>query len=78
MSSGEKSGMKRLQQHVVPLAVWISCGNQRVALCFKHLQQVYPGVLAADAMLLALWKCFHYQPLATNFVKNAADMYDEK
>ena len=74
----EKSGMKHLLQHVVPLAVWIGYGNHKVALCFKHLLQVYPDILAADPTLLFLWKFFHYQTLATNFVKNAAEMYDEK
>ena len=29
-------------------------------------------------MLLALRKFFHYQPLATSFVKNASEMYDKK
>ena len=50
--------MKKLLQNVALLAIWIGCGNQKVALCFKHLLQVYPDVLAADAMLLALWKTF--------------------
>ena len=54
------------------------CGNHKVALCFKHLLQVCPDILAADATLLALWKFFHYWLLATNFVKNAAEMYDKK
>ena len=49
-----------------------------MALCFKHLLQVYPDVLATDERLLALWKLFHYRPLATNFVKNAAEMYGKK
>ena len=42
----KKSGMKHLLQHAVPLAVWIGCGNYKVVL--------YPDVLAANAMLLAL------------------------
>ena len=45
LNSDEKSGMKHLLQYAVPLAVWIGCGNYKVAL--------YP-VLVADAMLLAL------------------------
>ena len=30
-----------------------------------------------DATLLALWKYFHYCPLALNFVKEVADAYEE-
>ena len=75
VNSGE---MKRLLQHAVLLAVWVGCGNHKVELCFKNLLQVYPDVLAEDAMLLALSKCFHNQSTATNFVKNAAEMFDKK
>ena len=28
-------------------------------------------------MLLALWKFFHYRPLAVDFLKNAAEVYEE-
>ena len=39
---------------------------------------VFPDVLSADATLLALWKFFHYRPLAIKFLlKNAADAYEE-
>ena len=34
---GEKEHLKRLLQHKVPLLVWIGCGNQKLALCLKHL-----------------------------------------
>ena len=78
VNSDEKSGMKCQLQYAVHLVVWIGCGNHKVALCFKHLLQVYPDFLAADATLLALRKFFHYRPLANNFVKNVAEMYDEK
>ena len=77
-TSGEKSGMKRMLQHAVPLAVWIGCGNHKVTFCVKHLLQVYPNVLAADGTLLALWKLFNYRSSAASFLKNAAEMYDEK
>ena len=60
VNSGEKSGLKRLLQHVVPIAAWTGCGNQKVALCFEHLLHEFPSVADANAMLLALWKFFHY------------------
>ena len=53
-------------------------GNHKVVLFSKHLLNVFPDVLSADATLLALWKFFHYRPLAINFLlKNAADAYEE-
>ena len=78
VNSGGKSRMKCLLQHAVPLAVWIGCGNRKVVLFFKHLLQVYSEVLATAATLLALWNFFHYQHLASTFVKNAAETYDER
>ena len=77
VNSGEQSGLKRLLKHNVPLGNWVGCGNHKVALCFKHLLNYFPDVLSADATLLALWKFFHYCPLAINFLKNAADAYEE-
>ena len=77
VNSGEKDGLKRLLQHVVPIAAWIGCGNHEVALCFKHLLNEFPSVADADAMLLALWKFFHYRPLAVNFLENTSKIYGE-
>ena len=70
--------MKCLLQHVVHFAVRICCGNVKMALCFKHLLQIYLDVLAADATLLAQWNFFHYRPSATKFVKNKSDIYVKK
>ena len=35
VNSSEKTGLKRLLKHQIPLACW--CGNHKVVLCFKHL-----------------------------------------
>ena len=77
VNSGEKAGLKRLLKHAVPLGCWIGCGNHKIALCFKHLLGDFPVVFSADATLLCLWKFFHYRPLAVNFLKNAAEAYEE-
>ena len=37
----------------------------------------FSNVLSVDEILLALWKFFHYHPLAINFLKNPADEYEE-
>ena len=77
VNSGEKKGLKRLLQLEVPLLVWIGCANHKLAHCFKHLIGEYTNINNADATLLALWKYFHYCPLALNFLKEAADAYKE-
>ena len=56
VNSGENGGLKRLLQHLVRIATWIGCGNQKVALCFKHLHNKFKCVADFDAALLALWK----------------------
>ena len=37
----------------------------------------YTNTNNADATLLSLWKYFHYCPLSLNFLKKAADTYEE-
>ena len=74
-TSGEKSGLKRLLQHVVSIAAWIGCGNHKATLCFKHLLNEFPSVADADATLLALWKFFHFRPSA--FLENTSEIYGE-
>ena len=76
-NSGEQFGLKQLLKDAVPLGNWVGCGNHKVALCFKHLLNDFSNVLSVDAILLALWKFFHYHPLAINFLKNAVDEYEE-
>ena len=77
VNSGENGGLKRLLQHLVRIATWIGCGNQKVALCFKHLHNKFKCVADFDAALLALWKFFHYQPIALNFLENASESFGE-
>ena len=77
VNAAEQSGLKRLLKHAVPLGNWVACGNHKMALCFKHLLRDFFDVFSADATLIALWKLFHYRRLAINFLKNAADLYEE-
>ena len=74
VNSGERSGVKRLLKHAVPLGVWIGCGNHKLVLCFKHLLLLLSKIFSADT---TLWKFFHYQPLAMSFIKNAAEVFQE-
>ena len=59
------------------MALWVGCGNHKLALCFKPLLKEFPCVAEFDPMLLSLWKYFHYQPLAVNFLQEFAEAYNE-
>ena len=37
VNSGERNGLKRHLEHIVPMLRWIGCNNHKLALCFKHL-----------------------------------------
>ena len=69
--------LKRLLKDAVPLGVWIGCGNHKLALRFKYLLPLFSEIFSADATLTALWKFFHYRPLAISFIENAAEVFQE-
>lgn len=69
VNSGKWSGLKCVLKHVVPLGVWIGCGKHKLVLCFKHLLPLFNETFAADAALIALWKFFHFRPLAMSLAK---------
>ena len=77
VNSSERNGLKQLLKHLIILASWIGCGNHKVAFCFKHLLPEFKSVFSADAVLLALWKFFHFCPLVLSFMENVADIYDK-
>ena len=77
VNSGEKKGLKQLLKHLIPLATWIGCGNHKVTLCFKHLLSEYKSVFSVGAAFDALWKIFHFHPLALGFMEKVADIYGE-
>ena len=74
--SGSRGGLKRYILHEIPMALWVGCGNHNLGLCFKHLLKEFPCVAEFDATLLSLWKHFHYQPLAVNFLQEFAEAYN--
>ena len=77
VNSGNRGGLKRYLLHEVPMALWVGCGNHKLALCFKHLLGEFPFVADLDTTLLSLWRFFHYRPLAVNFLQEIADAYNE-
>ena len=77
VNSGSRGGLKRYILHKIRMALWVGCGNHKLALCFKHLFKEFPCVAEFDVMLLSLWKYFHYRPLAVNFLQEFAKAYNE-
>lgn len=60
--SGEYSGVqRRIKQHS-PHCIYINCRNHRLALVFVHLLKKYDALQSVDAVLISLWKLFHYSP----------------
>ena len=76
VNSGSHGGLKRYILHKM-MALWVGCGNHKLAFCFKPLHKEFPCVAEFDVMLLSLWKYFHYQPLAVNFLQEFAEAYNE-
>ena len=74
---GSRGGLKRYILHKIRMALWVGCGNHKLALCFKHLFKEFPCVAEFDVMLLSLWKYFHYRPLAVNFLQEFAEAYNK-
>ena len=77
VNSGERNGLKRHLEHIVPMLHWIGCNHHKLALCFKHLIPQFPSINDTDAFLLNLWKLFKYRPLAKIFLEESASMYGQ-
>ena len=75
VNSGSHGGLKKYILHKM-MALWVGCGNHKLALCFEPLLKEFPCVAEFDATLLSLWKHFHYQPLAVNFLQEFAEAYN--
>lgn len=52
--------MQRRIRNYAPHAIYINCRNHRLALCFKHIRDLFPWLETIDTLLLGLWKAFHY------------------
>ena len=77
VNSGSCGGLKRYILHEIPMALWVGCGNHKLALCFKHLLKEFPCVAEFDIALLSLCKYFHYWSQAVNFLQEFAEAYNK-
>ena len=61
--SGKEGGLKRSIRHYSLFNINVNCRNHRLALCLTHIMKNknFSNMLADyDALLLGLWKMFHY------------------
>ena len=71
--SGEQKGLQRRIRHVSPFAIYMNCRNHRLALCLVHLLKKYDGLNSVDALLLSIWKLFHYSSIKQAVFENAQE-----
>ena len=77
LNSGSHGGLKRYILHKILMALWVGCGNHKLAICFKHLLKEFPCVAEFDIVLLSLWMYFHYRPLVVKILQEFGETYDE-
>ena len=46
--------------HFASHSICINCHNYWLAICFKHLRNVFPWLETTDTLLLGLWKAFYF------------------
>nr|XP_022338341.1 E3 SUMO-protein ligase KIAA1586-like isoform X3 [Crassostrea virginica] len=76
--SGVNSGLQRRFRNKVPHQIYINCRNHKLALCVKHLIKEFPILEQLDAMLIEIWKLFHYSPKKYEVFCAVQDLYNFK
>ena len=77
VNSDSRGGFKRYILYEILMALWVGCGNHKLASCFKNLLKEFSCVAEFVTALLSLWKYFHYRPPAVNFLQESAKSYNE-
>ena len=57
------------------MLLWESCGNHKLALCFKYLLPSYETIQGIDTFFESLWKFFKCKPLAMNLLDKCDDIF---
>ena len=79
--SGKKNGLQRRIRNFSPFNIYIKCRNHRLALCLPHLTKniEYAELLFVyDAVLLGVWKMFHYSPKKGAILESVQNIYGKK
>lgn len=76
--SGEHNGLQRRIRNYAPHAIYVNCRCHRLALCFKHLMDDFPWLKTIDALLLGLWKTFHFSSKNRYILREIQEAYGLK
>lgn len=76
--SGSNSGLQRRIRHMAPHSIYINCRNHRLALVFVHVSKKHTCLQDLDALLISIWKMFHYSSIKASIFEYAQETHDEK
>ena len=79
--SGKKNSLQRRIRNFLPFSIYINCSNHRLALCLPHLMKYIEYaelLLDYDAVLLGMWKMFHYSPKKGATMESVQNIYGKK
>ena len=79
--SGKYNGLQRRIRNFSPFNIYINCRNHRLALCLPHLTkniEYAELVLDYNAVLLGVWKMFHYSPKIGAILESVQNIYGKK
>ena len=54
VNSGSRGSLRRYILHEIPMALWVGCGNHKLALCFNYLLKEFSFVAEFDIALLSM------------------------
>ena len=67
---------KDLQQHIChvsPHALYLNCCNHHLALCLVYLLKKFDDLVSVDALLLSIWKTFHFSSIKQAVLEKAQE-----
>ena len=73
--SSENKGLKQRFQRIPTYKIDTNCRTQRPALCLVHLLETYINLEAVGALLMSIWKAFHYKSIKQAIYENA-ELFD--
>ncbi|XP_045197256.2 uncharacterized protein LOC123551985 [Mercenaria mercenaria] len=71
------SGLQKRVRHMSPLSLYLNCRNHRLALCFTHLLKKNETMADVEALLVSIWKVFHFSAKRHAVFRQMQELYDE-
>ena len=71
--SGEKKDLQRCIRQISLYVLYINCQNHCLAICLVHLLEQYNKLESVEALLLSIWKIFHYSLIKQAVFENAQE-----